>query len=350
MSIELLTVATVILVALVVLIFKTVIGLAMWRRHKEIEAMRVLPQARLRIRSVLEHASVEHDDIDAISRLPVRLRIVLFGELAASISGAQRDRLGWLARVSGLTKHAEAQCRARAWWQRLEGVRLLAWIGGGAQQISILLGDPNTEVRAAAAIWSAGSEQPETPVRLIKLLNDKRPLVRFAAQGALLHLGRSAVEPLALGLQNPDPQELKAALQVAVGLADTRLLAPAFLHANKPDPTIRVFVVELAGAVGGDRAIAMLEKMLSDTAAEVRAAAAHGLGQLGHWPAGPQLLQALGDSAWIVRQRAGTALRSLGAPGLVLLRSALNDDDPFARDMARQVLDLPDTGRQAAYV
>jgi hypothetical protein len=33
----------------------------------------------------------------------------------------------------------------------------------------------------------------------------------------------------------------------------------------------------------------------------------------------------------------------MGPPGVLTLRGALNDADRFARDMARQLLDLPDT-------
>jgi hypothetical protein len=43
-----------------------------------------------------------------------------------------------------------------------------------------------------------------------------------------------------------------------------------------------------------------------------------------------------------VRRRSGLALIAMGAPGVLALRGALDDEDRFARDMARQLLDLPD--------
>jgi hypothetical protein len=49
-----------------------------------------------------------------------------------------------------------------------------------------------------------------------------------------------------------------------------------------------------------------------------------------------------------VRQRAGLALKAIGAPGIITLRQALEDPDPFARDMARQVLDLPGSALRVA--
>jgi HEAT repeat protein len=77
----------------------------------------------------------------------------------------------------------------------------------------------------------------------------------------------------------------------------------------------------------------------------VRAAAAKALGKLGHWPAASSLASLLRDRDWNVRREAGLALRAFGAPGALFLRRSLSDSDPFACDMARQVLDLPETAR-----
>ena len=50
----------------------------------------------------------------------------------------------------------------------------------------------------------------------------------------------------------------------------------------------------------------------------------------------------LSDPAWGVRRNAALALRVLGPAGELLLGRALRDDDRFARDIARQTLDLPE--------
>jgi HEAT repeat protein len=75
----------------------------------------------------------------------------------------------------------------------------------------------------------------------------------------------------------------------------------------------------------------------------VRAAAAASLGRLGHWPAATELARMLRDPAWIVRSQSALAMRRLGSPGHLLLRRALDDRDRFASDIARQVLDMPET-------
>jgi hypothetical protein len=45
---------------------------------------------------------------------------------------------------------------------------------------------------------------------------------------------------------------------------------------------------------------------------------------------------------WLVRRNAALALRSLGAAGELLLGRALREADRFAREIARQTLDLPE--------
>jgi HEAT repeat protein len=100
--------------------------------------------------------------------------------------------------------------------------------------------------------------------------------------------------------------------------------------------------VRLLGAVGGDENASAVVRRLADPAAEVRAAAAVAIGRLGHWPAAPELAARLSDESWLVRRNAALALRSLGPTGELLLGRALREDDRFARDIARQTLDLPE--------
>ncbi|MBV9108435.1 MAG: HEAT repeat domain-containing protein, partial [Gemmatimonadetes bacterium] len=99
----------------------------------------------------------------------------------------------------------------------------------------------------------------------------------------------------------------------------------------------------LAGAIGGDALVRRVEGLLDDPDASVRAAAAAALGHLGHWPAATRLAAMLRDPAWVVRSQSALAMRRLGSPGQLLLRRALDDRDRFAADIARQVLDMPET-------
>jgi NAD(P)H-dependent flavin oxidoreductase YrpB (nitropropane dioxygenase family) len=56
----------------------------------------------------------------------------------------------------------------------------------------------------------------------------------------------------------------------------------------------------------------------------------------------PVFASGLGDPAWVVRRNAALALRSFGPAGELLLNRALREQDAFARDIARQTLDLPE--------
>lgn len=95
--------------------------------------------------------------------------------------------------------------------------------------------------------------------------------------------------------------------------------------------------------LGGEKAVEALTARLDDTAPQVRAAAARALGELGAWTTCSALLRLLGDTSWPVRRESALALRRMGGAGLLTLRRALNATNPFAADMARQVLDLPES-------
>ena len=102
------------------------------------------------------------------------------------------------------------------------------------------------------------------------------------------------------------------------------------------------------GSVGGSRGTEALTALLSDADPSVRTSAANALAKLGHWPAASRLAECLRDPSWDVRRAAAITLRGFWPTGVLLLRRALSDSDRFARDMARQVLDLPGAGGQSS--
>ncbi|HEX8674515.1 MAG TPA: HEAT repeat domain-containing protein, partial [Longimicrobium sp.] len=104
----------------------------------------------------------------------------------------------------------------------------------------------------------------------------------------------------------------------------------------------------VVGAVQPPECDTVLAGLLSDADPGVRAAAAAALGRIGHWPSAPAVARLLRDPVFPVRRAAGLALRVLGSPGMLLLGRYRADADPFAADMARQVLDLPDASHGAA--
>jgi hypothetical protein len=284
-----------------------------------------------------------HDGLPValLEGLPVVEQLRVLGEAERSVTGAQHGRLRELARRAGVLDRASRLCRSRRWKRRLRGARIYTLLGGGEEDVPRLFDDRRAEVRAEAAAWGAGHPEGEVVVRLLELLGDEATLCRFTVKDSLLRLGPAAVEPLTGFLATASGVRAAAGLEIAAALRDPRLLDAAFRLLRDEDAATRRRATDLLGALGGERAAAALMAGLHDPAAEVRAAAARALGQGHHWTAAAELAAALRDASWEVRRAAGMALRRLGAPGELLLRRMLSDEDHFAGDMARLMLDIP---------
>jgi HEAT repeat protein len=201
-------------------------------------------------------------------------------------------------------------------------------------------------VRAQAAEWTwSGAKRVEISA-LVGLLDDRDGLVRHSARDTLIRLGPVAAPAVAEDLSSAHGAGALALLEVAGAINDPRLLPGALRLVSDGDSRARELAARILGSLGGAEAIDELAELLDDSDPAVRSAAAHGLGQLGYWPVGSRLATRLEDRAWAVRRSAGLALRSIGAPGVLLLRRATGSADPFAADMARQVLDLGEIHEQ----
>jgi HEAT repeat protein len=343
-SVRLLDVAIAAIAALLLLALALLVGHGIGVRAVQAARRRRVAAARDALRAAAGRAGDDEERARetataALRELPDRHAVALLSELAPSLAGPERAALGAVARERGLLAAAESACSDRRWRRRLHAVRILALLGGGEDAVPPLLGDPRPEVRAQAAEWVLGEPRPEHVERLVAMLSDPERFSRFTVMDTLIRLGARAVEPLAAAIAAGGGAE---ALTVAARIGDPRLSEAAAGRIADPDPQVRAWAVRMLGALGGDRHATEVQERLEDHAPEVRAAAAVALGRLGHWPAAPALGLRLRDRAWQVRRDASLALRALGPPGELLLERALRDEDPFARDMARQTLDLPE--------
>jgi HEAT repeat protein len=332
--------------AIVVLGLAIGAGVALLLVHGAVVALERLiraPRVRRSRTAVLEAARTGHAGVDvarALGAIPREQALALLDELAPSLAGPEYAALSAAARERGLIADAERRCSSRRWRRRLHAVRVLALLGGGERSVPPLLSDPRVEVRAQAAEWAAANPSPEVVERLVAMLADPGTFARLTAMDSLIRIGAAAVAPLGVAIVTGAGG--RAALQVAARIGDPRLAEPAQARIDDDDPAVRAWVARILGGLGGERHAAAVAAMLDDPAPEVRAAAAIALGRLGHWPAAPAVAARLSDRTWQVRRDAALALRALGAPGALLLERALRDEDPFARDMARQTLDLPE--------
>jgi len=326
---------------LAALVVAVVLGRGAWlAARRRIQGPRVARAART-IAAAAEGRAPDQAAVAELARLPRAAQIRAFGQLGDNLVGTQKQELCRIADRAGLIEKAEAWCTARRWGQRLRGARLLTLLNGGEDIVPLLLDDPRPEVRAQAAQWAGEHPEAASIERLLAMLNDPETLCRFTVKDALLRVGRPAIEPLLRHLTEVDGDPAAEALELAAGIADSRFLRSALALCRASHVQTRSRAATLTGAIGGSQAIAVLTELLRDDAPEVRSSAAKALGMLRHWPAAGALAECLRDPAWNVRLAAAVALRGLGAAGVLVLRQAMTDSDPFARDMACQVLELP---------
>jgi hypothetical protein len=309
------------------------------RRRRHADALR---GARELLRLAVLGEAPPDRAVATLRLLPLDRGLAVLLELATSVGGAGLERLRQIAEAAGVCARARGWCRSRRWWRRLRGLRLLAQLGADRAALPRFLDDPHPAVRAAAADAVAPPVPPQVVARLLTMLDDPDTLCRFSATAALLRAGRGGATGVCDYLDADRVPQPVAALAVAVTLADPRFVRPALRHSTAADPAVRRGATALLARTGGDPVTARLTQLLGDPDAGVRAAAAEALGELGHWPAAAVLADALRDPAWDVRCAAAVTLRRLGPPGRLYLRRSTGSADPFAADIARQVLALPE--------
>jgi hypothetical protein len=312
-----------------------------WLLLSERRTLRLTADARDSLVRLVTSGVVDLEQIQTLTRLPHRVQITAFLEVARNLSGASKERLRFVAQQVGLLDRARKLCTNWLWTRRLRGARILTSMDVPDPLVLTLLVDRHPTIRAQAAEWAAA--QPSVPVitAMLRLLADPATQARFAVQDALLRMGSVVAGPLATYLERNSGRAAETGLRVAESLAEARFASAALRLSRTDDVGIRTASAKLLGAVGGAPAAERLTELMRDDASEVRAAAAQALGRMQHWQAGSLLADGLRDSTWRVRRQSALALRALGAPGALFLRRATKGEDRFAADMAQQILDLP---------
>lgn len=330
--------------AVLVVVFASALAisasLARWRRTRH-DARST--RGRAILARAISGVGEPTDGAADFARLPWTVQQELVHEFGESLSGGARGRLAALGIAAGAAARAEAMCRSRWWWDRLAGARVLTALDVDTATMRPLLRDSSGVVRAQAFVWAAGRDDEAIIDELVARLSDPERLCRFTVQDSLLRLGRRAGPALARLLSDPNRPGLVDGLRVARGLAVPELLAPCLALTGHPEAEVRSRSATVLGALGGEEAQEALVRLMDDQAFVVRAAAARALGEQGAWTASSGLLRLLSDANWPVRRESALALRRMGGVGQLTLRKALAGDNTFAADMARQVLDLPET-------
>jgi HEAT repeat protein len=272
-----------------------------------------------------------------------------------TISRSRLEAIGRSMEDSGLLSNLSAALGARRATTRARAALLLTRPGTPevVERIIPLLRDPDPDVRLVACSGLARAATPRAAEILVwalvaRLLPPERIIERLGAPWAVesilttLRAGPSPVPPALADAVPSGPEiELDASLARALGLARDPRGAPALADLLGGDSVeVRISAARALGRVGvTDYAPALIDALEAEEW-PIRAQAAKSLGALGARDALVPLEGLLSDRAWWVRANAARALRELGEPGLEVLRSALEHDDRYAADRAREQLEL----------
>jgi HEAT repeat protein len=260
-------------------------------------------------------------------------------ELAPSVTGASRSVLISLGESLGVLERARAGVCSRRWSTRLYSARILTAFGVESALVCTLLTDRSPEVRAQAAAWAVVKPEPESIAGLIDLLDDRDGLCRFAAQDALIRIGRPAVDSLIKALGQASEEVAVRILTIAGATGDERFYPSAIADIHAAIPRTRALAAAVLARIGDPNAGPLLIALLDDESEDVVLAAAAGLATLSYWPSAVQIEPLLGHSSWEVRKQAALTLLALGAAGTILLSATAPGDGPAA-EMASQALQL----------
>lgn len=269
-------------------------------------------------------------------------------EYSQDIKGQALERMISLWRRLGFDVYSMERLKSRSAWRRAYGATML----GIMRDIRV------------------------TP-ELIKLLQDRAPIVTFAAAKALARIGvkrelAKILDVVATSKSWSEDQFAEIILNFGPDIAedlvrlcdDPRVPAKrlvfiidvlGFLRfqgayetlaklAEKGEKEVRIRALKALGEIGFPECWSFLVGLLADKAWEIRSQAAKALGKLGHERAIPGLINALDDEVWWVRFNAAVALAKLGDKGLSSLRSTMHhSESERARKVAQHVLEQQST-------
>ena len=308
-------------------------GVASRGREKHAQRMR---QAREWVARWLNDAS-DTASWSKLLQLSRREQIDVLHAFHPLLSGESREQIRKLAVEAGIVELARKRCKSLFWSKRLEGAWLLTICSSGEDIVPAMTADRVAPVRLQAAEWIGENPSPESIKRLIGMLNDDDRVCRHRVQDVLLRIGHETVPALNEFLTT-NPQH-DGAWKVAALLADSRMLDNALKHSSDTSPRVREYALALLGKLGGEKATSALRNALTDPEASVRLTAVEGLLHLNDWQAGSAIAKLLRDPSFACRKEAALTLLSFGSPGTILLNRALESDDRYAADMAKQVLE-----------
>ncbi|MGZ8867796.1 MAG: PilT/PilU family type 4a pilus ATPase, partial [Thermoanaerobaculia bacterium] len=199
-------------------------------------------------------------------------------------------------------------------------------------------GDPAT--RTAVMKILLGLKQPKVVIRkYIQFAKGLAPFIRERVLDSLRAFGAELVEPVIELLSDADEEIRGAAVSVASGFHDPRIVPATINLLKDPDWWIRIAAIDTLGKLRDPRAVEPLVAALADP--DLKWSAVEALGRIADNGALNALGRMLADPQMDVRIEVMQALKRFDHPQVTqaLLRMASNDPERAVRARAIDILD-----------
>jgi HEAT repeat protein len=307
---------------------------------------------QLRLRPGVEALIADYltDEAAVPSAIASQERAVLLDvatEAVADLRGAERARLVGLLEDLGFVSEAIRGLSARRRVSRRQAAGTLATIESRAAVGALLsaLDDRDAQVRATCA-YALAEIGGEDVVRAV---------VATIVRDATVAPGATALAMLALGDKRPAALAPLLAPDVAPEVRLTAITVVSELRLSQHLPSLRVCLADRGddsadevaasaahglGLIGDTEAVDALIDLAADTSRPptLRATAVRALGSIGALRAVPVLEAQLLTPGWPVRAAAASALAGPDEPGIAALRGAANSTDAQVRMLSEAAL------------
>jgi len=238
--------------------------------------------------------------------------------LPAELGADGRDRLRAILETPRSCRTFARLVSSRRWRQRADAARMCGLMGSESQR-ERLLNDSHWAVRMVALGALSPEQVANQADQVVDRLLDADPAVRRAASDVLPSGGVDVVLPLNTVLQESGPDRTAALL--AAGRISDRMLIGALVRCSRSDHgEVRALSATALSRQSPVEVEAILCDLLTDSEADVRAAAALGLSTASSPCSLVALRRVLSDDSWRVRRAAEQSLRLRGPAGGMLVR------------------------------
>lgn len=258
------------------------------------------------------------------------------------VDGDDRSLLVQLAHDLGLVESLERDLSSgRKESTRLSAASGLAEIASPASRLALraALRDESSEVRISAAAGLSLIGEPDDVSAVLAALEREDRWAAERMADSLVRFGGAAVPSLSnyVLITGPNlmpiPHHLPIVVRVLGLIGDERASAALLQSLSGEDAFLRIKAAAALAHPWGAEITRALVRRLTDDDWRVRAQAATALAKHDDPSSLPALANALRDRAWWVRQNAAASISEING-GIQVLFAALEDEDPYAVDVA----------------